>query len=89
MPPKITPNQRQVVLELLAQGYDRETIAARVGVTLGQVSAVAAHMKMGTYEKHRVHDTVGEFTPPERRERVHELLEEIGSFSPFRVGLWI
>lgn len=77
MPPKITPSQRQVVLELLAQGVDRETIAAQVGVTPGQVSAVAAHVKMGTYEKRGGPDTIAEFTPPEGRECVHELLEEI------------
>ena len=52
MPPRITDIQRQAVLELLAQGFDRETVAAQVGVTPGQVSAVAAHVKMGTYEKH-------------------------------------
>jgi hypothetical protein len=52
MPPRITDTQRKVVLELLAQGFDRESIAARVGVTPGQVSAVVAHVKVGTYEKH-------------------------------------
>ncbi len=50
MPSRITETQRQAVLEMLAQGHDRETIAARVGVTAGQVSAVAAHVTMGTYE---------------------------------------
>jgi hypothetical protein len=49
MPPKITASQRQVVRKLLAQGFDRETVAAQVGVTPGHVSAVAAHVKMGTY----------------------------------------
>jgi hypothetical protein len=43
---------------VLAQGLDRGTVAAQVGVTPGQVSAVAAHVKMGTYEKHRARDTV-------------------------------
>jgi hypothetical protein len=70
-----------MVLELLARGFDRETVAARVGVTPGQVSAVAAHVKMGTYEKRRVSDTVVEFTPPKEQERVHELLEEISAAS--------
>jgi DNA phosphorothioation-dependent restriction protein DptH len=79
MPPRITDSQRKTVVEMLAQGFDRETVAARVGVTPGQVSAVAAHVKMGTYEKHRGPDTVLEFTPPEVSERVHELLEEIGA----------
>jgi DNA phosphorothioation-dependent restriction protein DptH len=81
MPPRITNSQRKVVLGLLAQGFDRETIAVRVGVTPGQVSAVAAHVKMGTYEKHGVHDTIVEYMPPERRERVNELLEGIGTAS--------
>jgi DNA phosphorothioation-dependent restriction protein DptH len=79
MPPRITESQRKSVLELLAQGFDRETIAARVGVTLGQVSAVAAHVKMGTYGKHQGSDVVVEFTRPAGRERVHELIEQIGA----------
>src|SRR6266446_1110379 len=49
MPKRVTTQQRQAVLQLLAQGQDRDTIAAAVGVTPGQVSAVAAHVKMGTY----------------------------------------
>ncbi len=81
MPPRITDNQRQAILKLLAQGFDREKVAARVGVMLGQVSAVAAHLKMGTYEKRGARATVVEFTSPEGRERVHELLEEIGAAS--------
>jgi DNA phosphorothioation-dependent restriction protein DptH len=49
MPKRITDPQRQEVLRMLACGEDRETIAAAVGVTPGQVSAIAAHVKMGTY----------------------------------------
>jgi len=49
MPSKITRQQRTEVLQLLAQGDDRETIAAATGVTPGQVSAIAAHVTMGTY----------------------------------------
>jgi hypothetical protein len=49
MPTKVTPEQRTAVLRLLAQGQDRNTIAAAVGVTPGQVSAISAHVKMGTY----------------------------------------
>src|SRR5712691_11491681 len=81
MPPRITDSQRQAVLALLAQGFARETVAAQVGVTPGQVSAVAAHVKMGTYEKHGAHATVVQSTQPEGRERVHELLEQIGASS--------
>jgi hypothetical protein len=51
MPKKVTPEQRQAVLRLLAQGQDRDTISVAVGVTPGQVSAFAAHVKMGTYTK--------------------------------------
>ncbi|MBI3465952.1 MAG: ATP-binding protein [Planctomycetes bacterium] len=50
MPKRITESQRQSVLEMLAQGHDRDTIAARAGVTPGQVSAISAHVTMGTYE---------------------------------------
>lgn len=49
MPKKITNEQRQAILRLLAQGHDRDTIAALAGVTPGQVSAVSAHVRMGTY----------------------------------------
>ncbi len=45
----MTAEQRDAVLRMLARGEDRETIATAVGVTPGQVSAVAAHVKMGTY----------------------------------------
>jgi hypothetical protein len=45
----MTNEQRQEVLRLLGRGEDRDTIAAAVGVTPGQVSAIAAHIKMGTY----------------------------------------
>ena len=70
MPPRIADSQRQAVLALLAQGLARDTVAAQVGITPGQVSAVAAHMKMGTYEKHGAHATVAQSTPPTGRERV-------------------
>lgn len=49
MPKRVTAEQRQAILRMLAQGQDRDTIAATVGVTPGQVSAVSAHVKMGTY----------------------------------------
>jgi hypothetical protein len=47
---KVNTEQRQQILHLLAQGQDRDTIAAAIGVTPGQVSAVSAHVKMGTYK---------------------------------------
>jgi hypothetical protein len=67
MPKRITETQRQAVLRMLAQGVDRETIAASVGVTPGQVSAIAAHIKMGTYE-----------LPAEVEESRENVLEERG-----------
>ncbi len=49
MPKPMSEEQRRAVLRMLAEGNDRDTIAAAVGVTPGQVSAIAAHVKMGTY----------------------------------------
>ena len=49
MPKKATTEQRADVLRLLSKGHDRDTIAAAVGVTPGQVSAISAHVSMGTY----------------------------------------
>ena len=49
MAQRINEVQRDAILRLLAQGLDRQAIAYQVGVTPGQVSAVAAHVKMGTY----------------------------------------
>jgi DNA phosphorothioation-dependent restriction protein DptH len=49
MAKRLSAGQRREILDLLAQGHDRETIAARVGVTPGQVSAISAHVTMGTY----------------------------------------
>jgi hypothetical protein len=49
MPKRVTPEQREKVLRLLTQGLDRDTIAAAVGVTPGQVSAISAHVSMGTF----------------------------------------
>ena len=46
---RITPEQREAVLNMLAQGQDRDTIAVILGVSPGQVSAVSAHVTMGTY----------------------------------------
>ena len=64
MPPRITDSQRKAVLALLAQALAREMVAAQVGITPGQVSAVAAHMKMGTYEKHGTHATATNLRNP-------------------------
>lgn len=79
MPPRITDSQRQAVLALLAQGCDRRMIAAQVGVTPGQVSAVAAHVKMGTYENSAGYDAAVEAVQSEARGRVYALLEGAGA----------
>ena len=44
---------------MLTQGHDRDTIAAAVGVTPGQVSAISAHVGMGTYCVARSRGTAG------------------------------
>jgi len=49
MPKKVTPEQRDEIVRMLAQGHDRDTISVAVGVTPGQVSAISAHVRMGTY----------------------------------------
>jgi hypothetical protein len=38
-----------VGIRILAEGLDKQEIAAQLGVSVGQVSAVKAHIKMGTY----------------------------------------
>ena len=50
MKERITAHQRERVLKLLTEGHDRETVAALVGVSPSQVSAVRAHVSMGSYE---------------------------------------
>ena len=47
---RISEEERQAVLRMLARGEDRDTIAAMVDITPSQVSAIAAHVTMGTYE---------------------------------------
>jgi DNA helicase HerA-like ATPase len=50
MTKRLTSNQRERILEMLKEGAQRDLIASAVGVTPGQVSAIAAHKKMGTYK---------------------------------------
>jgi DNA phosphorothioation-dependent restriction protein DptH len=76
MPKKVTPEQRRAVLGLLAQGQDRDTIAVAVGVTPGQVSAIAAHVKMGTYALPEP-DEPKQGLVPEAKERTTNLLEQL------------
>ena len=49
MPPRINDKQREEIIRLLDEGLPREAIAKVVGVSPGQVSAVAAHLTMRTY----------------------------------------
>jgi len=48
--PSISENQKAQIISLLREGQlGREEIAAKVGVSPGTVSAVKAHITMGTY----------------------------------------
>ncbi len=57
---RISEEERQSVLAMLARGEDRVTIAALVGITTAQVSAIAAHVTMGTYELPNPGESVGD-----------------------------
>jgi hypothetical protein len=63
MPKRMSEEQRRAVLRMLARGEDRDTIAAAVDVTPGQVSAVAAHVKMGTYSMPAPEEEGGQTCP--------------------------
>ncbi len=76
MPKKVTPKQREAILRMLAQGQDRDTIAVAAGVTPGQVSAIAAHVKMGTYSLPEPDEPMEEAIPPEM-ERTTNLLTQL------------
>jgi DNA phosphorothioation-dependent restriction protein DptH len=65
MPKRVTPEQRTEILRMLACGEDRDTIAAAIGVTPGQVSAVSAHVKMGTYSLPDPAESKEDPTPPD------------------------
>jgi hypothetical protein len=49
MSKRLPAETRDRVIQLLDEGRDRGSIAALLGVTPGQVSAIAAHLTMGTY----------------------------------------
>ena len=74
MAKRISKSQREEVLDLLSQGHDRETIAARVGVTPAQVSAINAHVTIGTYELSS--RASNKESIRQSRERVDAILEE-------------
>jgi DNA phosphorothioation-dependent restriction protein DptH len=48
---RLTKDQRQRALEMLESGADRDSIAAALGISVSQVSAIAAHRTMGTYAR--------------------------------------
>lgn len=61
----ISKSRKARIISLLREGHlDREEIAAEVGVSPGTVSAIKAHMTMGTY---------GSFPPSEAE--TDELIE--------------
>jgi DNA phosphorothioation-dependent restriction protein DptH len=53
MAKRITPEQRDKVISMLRESVDRVAIASALGVTVGQVSAIAAHLTMKTYEERK------------------------------------
>lgn len=55
---KISDADRERIIELLQQGLDRYTIASEVGLTAGQVSAIAAHRTMQTYNRTQISKSV-------------------------------
>jgi hypothetical protein len=61
VPPRITDKQRVDILRLLDKGLPREAIAKVVGISPGQVSAIAAHLTMGTYGQ-RYANRIQDFT---------------------------
>jgi hypothetical protein len=81
MPKKVTPEQRDTVLRMLSQGQDRETIAAAVGVTPGQVSAISAHVRMGTYTlpdpEKQLQDVAPVPVPVERTSNLLPMLQQL------------
>jgi hypothetical protein len=79
MPKKVTREQRDAVLRMLAQAQDRDTIAAAVGVTPGQVSAISAHVKMGTYALPDPEESIRDMVaaPVERTSNLLRMLQEL------------
>ena len=82
MKSRLSPDQRTRVMELLDQGLDKESIARDVGVSAGQVSAVAAHRTMGTYGVRQVPVSV-----PPLKDTVVQIPREKSSPDEFMVPL--
>src|SRR5579859_1225308 len=47
---RINTDKREEIIRLIGEGQDRDTIAALTGVTPAQVSAIRAHISMGSYK---------------------------------------
>ena len=67
---RLTPGQRQRALEMLEEGADRVSIAAALGISPAQVSAIAAHRSMGTYARKDVSSRRPPVKAPKARENV-------------------
>jgi len=77
MASRITKTQRESVLRMLAEGLDRYTIATSAGLTPGQVSAIAAHVKMGTYSLPSVPEATESESILEQTEKSKNMLREL------------
>jgi DNA phosphorothioation-dependent restriction protein DptH len=75
VPPRITDNQREEIIRLLDQGLPREAIAKAVGVSPGQVSAVAAHITMATYKEANIDQHVETPEPRPAKQRPSSVRE--------------
>ena len=51
MAQKLTEEQKLKIRDMLRQGVESKAIAEYLGVTSGQVAAIAAHVTMGSYDK--------------------------------------
>jgi DNA phosphorothioation-dependent restriction protein DptH len=69
VPPKLSKIQREEILKFLGEGIPRDAIAKVVGVTPGQVSAVAAHVTMATYKKANIDQPVKTREPRRAKQR--------------------
>jgi hypothetical protein len=78
VPAKISKEQRQAIVSLLDEGLPRQAIARALGVTPGQVSAVAAHVTMRTY---------GETGPTEQPTPLNPMTEGSAEAKPGEIVL--
>ncbi len=86
MPNPITEAQRRAILEMLGRGDDRRKIASETGVTVGQVSALAAHVTMGTYAAQKPAVSAGERPFKSSPERTSNVLARLRHMQPTAVS---